>query len=338
MNTGPNLPRDLPKPHTARALVTLLAIPVMGVLAYLYGGVAIDAVKAAQYTPTSQLQTAEQRIALTARGQQIFYATAPAIQDKAEFNASCQSAERTAAILGCYYQDRIYLYNIQNAELDGTLEVTAAHEMLHAAYHRLNYFERQRIDAMVEQQYQRVKDQPEISQLMQYYAKSEPGAELDELHSILGTTISDISPELEQYYARYFTDRAGIVALNAKYTAVFSDLSRQADELQTQIDAESAALKTTLATYEADLEQLNLDIESFNARAGGGGFTSQSEFSVALAGVQRRVSAMNARQSALNTQINAYNDMVERLNKIAVHVHTLNQSINGVSAPSGVSE
>ena len=336
MSTGPNLPPRQRKPRTARALVSLLVVLLLGVAAYFYGGMAVDAAKASAFTPTAQLSAAEQRIAFTGRGQQIFYATAPAIQNKEQFNASCQSTERTAAILGCYFKDRIYLYNIQNSELDGTLEVTAAHEMLHAAYHRLNYFERKAIDAQLEQQYQAIKDQPEISQLMQYYKESEPGAELDELHSIIGTTISDISPELEQYYARYFTDRAAIVALNAKYTAVFSDLSRQADELQKQIDTEAPALKEVMATYETDLDQLNLDIESFNVRARGGGFSSQGEFSVALAALQQRISTMNTRQSDLNTRITNYNNTVAALNKIAVHVNTLNESINGVSAPSGV--
>ena len=327
-----------PRKHSAiRTLIRLGVVLGIVVAAYFYGGMLLDMVRAAQFTPTSQLAAANERIALTSRGQQIFYATAPEIQDKAQFNDSCQSAERTTAILGCYYRDRIYLYNIQNSELDGTLEVTAAHEMLHAAYHRLNYFERQEVDRMVGAAYQTVKDQPEISELMKYYTEAEPGAEADELHSIIGTTIAELPPWLERYYARYFTDRASIVALNAKYTAVFSQLSRQADELQKQIDAEGPEIKREQASYDTDLTQLNLDIQSFNARANqAGGFSSQSEFAVARAGLMQRTAALNARQSTLNARINAYNAMVESLNKIAVHVNKLNESINGVDAPSGV--
>ena len=325
------------KPRLLRGLVSVVLLAGIGVATYLYGGVLMDVVRAAQFTPTTQLAAANSRIALTMRGQQIFYATAPEIQDKAQFNASCQSAERTTAILGCYFKDRIYLYNIQNDELDGTLEVTAAHEMLHAAYHRLNYFERQEVDAMVEAAYQKVKDLPELSQLMKYYTEAEPGAEADELHSIIGTTIAELPPDLERYYAKYFTDRASIVALNAKYNAVFSQLSRQADELQKQIDAEGPEIKKEQARYDTDLTQLNLDIQSFNARANTtGGFSSQSEFAVARAGLIQRTNALNARQNALNARINAYNALVESLNKIAVHVNKLNESINGVDAPSGV--
>ncbi len=44
------------------------------------------------------------------------------------------------AILGCYNPSSrdIYIYNVTNSELDGVKEVTAAHEMLHAAWERLS--------------------------------------------------------------------------------------------------------------------------------------------------------------------------------------------------------
>ncbi len=341
MSSAPKRPNQ-PSQHKKRGVIyslTSLAVTLgLVALGYFYGRVALDMVLAAQYTPTSQLAAAEARIGFTVRGQQIFYATAPDIQDKNQFNTSCQSTERTAAILGCYYLDRIYLYNITDAELDGTLEVTAAHEMLHAAYSRLNYFERTRIDKLVAAQYQLVKDQPEIKQLMEYYTTAEPGAEADELHSIIGTTITDLSPELEHYYARYFTNRADVVALNAKYTAVFGQLTEQAAALQAQIDAEGPALKADLDSYEADLTQLNLDIASFNARAAIPGGFGQSEFAVARAALVQRTAALNARQTALNARVDAYNLLIEQLNSIAVHVDKLNQSINGVDAPSGVGE
>ena len=338
MNKGQNLlPAPQRKLPAATGLAVTLVLLCLGAAMYFYGGLVLDAIKASQFTPSSALASASDRIDLTPRAQQIFYATAPQIEAKEQFNNSCKSTERTTAILGCYYLDRIYLYDIRNAELDGTLEVTAAHEMLHAAYQRLNYFDRQQVDSMVSQQYEAIKDQPEIKQLMAFYSQSEPGAELDELHSIIGTTIQNISPKLEQYYGRYFTNRPAVVALNAKYSAVFSELSKQADDLQKQIDAEGPAIKADMAAYDSDLSQLNFDVESFNARAQVvGGFTTQAEFNVARAGIIQRTSLLNARQNALNARISAYNTTVESLNKIAVHVSTLNQSINGVSAPSGV--
>lgn len=302
----------------------------------LYGSVLFDWVRAVQFSPSSELASAESRIVFTDRGKQIFYATAPVIENKQEFNQSCASTERTVAILGCYVSDKIYLYNIQNEELDGTLEVTAAHEMLHAAYHRLNYFDRERIDELISAEYDKIKDTPAISQLMEYYREAEPGAELDELHSIIGTTIADLPTELEEYYDNYFTNRAGIVALNAKYSAVFGELSRQADVLQKQIDAEGPAIQRDMAAYETTLTQLNLDIQSFNSRAQSGGFRTQGEFTTARDALDERIETINVARNALNARVTAYNALIDSLNNLAVHVNKLNESINGVDAPSGV--
>ncbi len=317
-------------------LVALFVVLALAAGVFLYGSVTYDMVRASQFAPSSQITGTVQRISFTPRGQQIFYATHPEIQDKVRFNASCQSTERTAAILGCYYRDRIYLYNIQNAELDGTLEVTAAHETMHAAYHRLNYFERQTVDDMISSVYQQIKDKPEIKQLMEYYTHAQPGTELDELHSIVGTTIADLPADLERYYARYFTDRSAVVQLNANYVAVFSKLSSEADVLQKEIDSEGPAIKAAMAEYEIDLGQLNTDIQSFNARAESGAFHTQSEFTVARNALMARVSELSRRQSALNARVDAYNETIQRLNALAVHANRLNESLNGAEAPGGV--
>lgn len=338
MNSEPNRLEQSPKKRAALPrLLALVVVLGLCVGVFFYGSTVVDIVKASQFTPNSQISAVTERIGFTPRGKQIFYATNPTIEDKEAFNTSCSSTERTVAILGCYYMDRIYVYNIQNTELDGTLEVTAAHEMLHAAYHRLNYFERKRVDSLIEQEYAKIKDDADIKQVMQYYSEAEPGAELDELHSIIGTTKSTLPAELEQYYAQYFTNRAEVVALNQKYNAVFSELNEKADELQKQIDSEGPAIKADMAAYEVDLMQFNLDVKSFNDRANAGGFSTQSEFSTARAALEVRLANINSQRDALNARVSAYNATVDELNQLAVHVNTLNESMNGVAAPEGVS-
>jgi len=304
--------------------------------AYFYGPIAVDAIRASNFRPTSNIVGVNSRIALTARGQQIFYATTPAIEERDTFNTDCGSAERTAAILGCYVRDQIYLYNIEGKELDGALEVTAAHEMLHAAYARLNIFEQENVNKMLNIEYAKIKDNPDIKQEMQYYAQAEPGEELNELHSIIGTTIKDLPTDLEQYYTRYFTDRAAIVAMNAHYTAVFDEVNQQATVLQQKITDEAAAIKQASSQYNADLTQLNSDIESFNEWATNGEFSSQYAFTTARQALAVRIEQMKNRQIALNQQIDTYNADVAEYNKLAVRAKQLNQSINGVEAPNSI--
>lgn len=318
-----------------RSFTAIVAVAGGLAAAYWFGPQLLDEFRAQQYTPSSHISAIEQRVTLTSAGRRIFYATSPEVQDSGQFNGSCHSVERTTAILGCYYRDRIYLYNVQNSELDGALDVTAAHELLHAAYARLSTFEQHKVDGLVRAAYQKVKNEPTLKRLMEYYKQAEPGAEINELHSILGTTIANLDSELERYYARYFTNRASIVTLNQRYTQVFSELDQQATSLKAKISAEESSLKTETDAYQNELNQLNSDIQSFNQRAVSGDFSSQ-EFYATRSALSGRVASLNNQQSQLNTRISAYNTMIAEYNKLAVRAQQLNQSMNGVSAPSEV--
>lgn len=336
-NEPSRLPTQQRKRHSlARRLTPALMILLAAPLVILYGQTVADMVKASQFHPSTQISAISSRLGLNARAKRTFYATAPVIEEKSQFNTDCKSTERTAAILGCYYRDRIFLYDIQNTELDGTLEVTAAHEMLHAAYQRLNMLERKQVDVMIQAEYQKIKDEATVKQLMQYYSQAEPGDEINELHSIVGTTVADLTPELERYYEQYFNDRSAVVALNAKYNKVFDELTAEAEALQAKIDSAGPTLKNDLATYATDLAQLNLDIESFNARAANGVFATQSSFTAARVALVARVDDLNVRQDALNARVEAYNADIAALNKLSIKADQLNESLNGASSPTGV--
>lgn len=337
MNNAPSLEAPKPSRHRYfRGAVSLIVILGVAFGVLLYGQRGVDMVQARMFTPTERVKSVNERLGLTAHGYNIFYASNPQIEDKVTFNASCQSTERTAAILGCYWKRTIHLFDVQNKDLDGTLEVTAAHEMLHAAYERLNWLDRTRVDSLVQQEYEQRKGDVALRQIMQYYAEAEPGEENNELHSIIGTTVDKVNPELESYYGRYFTNRAHIVALNTRYNAVFNELNEQANALEATIESEGPAIRTELESYELERKQLALDIETFNARAQSGGFTTQSSFNIARSALAARVSAMNVRQSAINARVAAYNQTVEKLNSLAIRVDQLNQSINGASAAEGL--
>lgn len=319
-----------------RILLLMISIIVSSGLIVIYSPVVIDLVKAYNYHPSSRIQTATTRLALTDRSTQILYATTPAVQDQTQLNTSCQSEERTAAILGCYYRDRTYLFDVQNKELDGALEITTAHEMLHAAYQRLNVFERSYIDAMITAEYAKIKDRADIKEIMAYYTKAEPGAEINELHSIIGTTIASLDPELEQYYTRYFKDRASVVALNTRYTKVFDDANKRANELQASLKIQEPQIAADLAEYNTARSQLEIDITSFNQRAASGGFSSQSSFIVARNALVARVDALNTRQEQINAKVDMYNAAVAELNALSVRLGELSKSINGAVATPGL--
>lgn len=320
-----------------RTLVPSLLLVAICVLLLLYGQRAIDVYEAGQYHPTAQISQVSDRVMLTARGTELLYASKPVVEDQKLFNDNCESTERTTAMLGCYHRKKIFLFNVQNKELDGAIDVTAAHEMLHAAYDRLNVFERIHINNMVTAEYEKIKNDKDIKQLMEYYSKAEPGATLNELHSIIGTTKSSISPELEQYYGQYFSDRGKVVELNTKYNTVFRQVEAQGAELVKIINQESPLLHSDLDEYNAERSQLETDIASFNARVNSGGFTIRSSFETARAALVERSDDLNARREAINQRVETYNNNIEQLNALSVRIQQLNSSINGITSPkSGV--
>lgn len=310
-------------------VVTLL----FSAVAILYGSRIVDYFSARTFTPSAEVAAIRDSLSLTDEASDIFYASRPSVQDSEQFNKSCNSSERTAAILGCYYLRSIYIYNITNTELVGAKTVSAAHEMLHAAYERLNFIDKSRVDAMLQVEYAKLKDDTEVAKLMTYYKQAEPSDLLNELHSILGTTVASLSPELEAYYGRYFKDRQKIVQLNSNYNAVFSSVESQANELSSKIDALGATIKSRTSAYSTVVASLNNDIATFNKRAQTGYYTSTWQFNNDKYALEVRINSVNNERTEINAQITEYNGYVAELEKLSVKAEDLNKSINGINLP-----
>jgi len=241
-------------------------------------------------------------------GELIYRASTPAIEDDDDFNQHCSI--EGGAVLGCYYQANIYVYAVTDERLAGTVEVTAAHEMLHAAYERLSDDEQERIDGLVEQAIALIPaDDPVYTDLALY-----PASQLaDEWHSRLGTEFAELPAELEAHYALYFDDRAKVVALNVTANAAFRELQAQIDALVVEIDALDPALDARIATYEAAVADYNADVASFNARADSGAFATQEQFDRERNGLVARSNALDAEYAAIDAQIVYYNGLVAQL-------------------------
>src|SRR5690606_11618218 len=138
-------------------------------------------------------------------------------------------------VLGCYSQQRIYIFDVQDERLNGVKEVTAAHEMLHAAYDRLSSGERERVDTLINEAFRSIENE-RIRDAAQNYESDGHGTLNNELHSILGTEAADLPEELEEYYSRYFDDRSHIVSIAESYEAVFIEIQEQIAEYDDRIE------------------------------------------------------------------------------------------------------
>lgn len=290
----------------------------------------LDQLTVWSYTPTSEVESISNKVGFTENGKFVFYATKPEIASHETFNQECPRQETGSPILGCYTtNDRIYIYDLTNEQLMGMEEVTAAHEMLHAVWFRMSDEEKASLTEQLKAAYEKV-DNPSLKTRMEYYERTEPGEFANELHSILGTEIHSLGEPLESYYARYF-DRQATLALHDKYNDVYQALYARADELYANMQQLSSTIKAEGDRYDAAAAQLSSDINTFNARARSGAFTSQAQFNAERSALVRRSNALNQDRIRINGYIATYNTYYAEYQEIAKQVEVLNDSIDSYS-------
>lgn len=293
----------------------------------------VDQYKVYNYQPSPTVSTLAHNSSMSERGRFYFYLADPVVESPEEFNNDCQRSEVGNPILGCYKPDveKIYIYDIKNAELDGSKEVTASHEMLHVVYSRLGGTKKQEIDKLLDSAYEKVKTS-ELEERLAYYEKSQPGSSYNELHSILGTEFSNLGRELDQYYNEYFNDRSVVLGLYSKYNQRFKDIVAESDRLNQEIAEMKTEIDGLLTSYTTELESLNKQVNEFNSRASSAQFNSRQEFDrerQLLIVKQQNIS--NEKQTIIE-EIDEYNTKVNRINELGWRLNQLNDSLDSMKA------
>ena len=294
----------------------------------------IDQIAVWQYHPTSAVTTLIDRTGVNDYGKFLYLASKPKVDATQSFNNECDRVEKITSILGCYSDYHIYIYDVTDPQLDGIKEVTAAHETLHAAYIRMSLDEKAKVNALVEAEYKKLANNKDLTEMMAFYARTEPGQRGNELHSVIGTEIANISPELEAHYKKYFTDRQKVVNLYNKYISVFQKLSNRASELSDQLKVLAATITTSLAQYNTDAQTLNNDITTFNKRATDGDFSSLSQFYAERNRISSRVADLDVTRTTINADVVKYNATLDEYNSIASESKKLYNSIDSTLAPA----
>lgn len=318
------------KPHGMRNAILLgISAAVFAVSAWIFFNrqYVIDEIRLSRYSPSAQIQAIANATTMQGEGRRYFFASQPEINEATAFNKNCQDHGEKTIVLGCYRYPNIYVKDITDKRLPGVEEVTSAHEMLHAAYDRLGSDERQEVDRLIRAELGKITD-PRLIDLAKLYNTTEPGELVNEMHSIIGTEVKDIAPELERYYARYFADRQKVIALSQGYEKVFSDLKAQQSRLSAELDKLNEEISRRSEQLNRDIEQLNLDVAAFNKRANGGEFSSRSEFQEERNRLAARQSALSAERAAINRLINRFNEIRQELAALNLQAESLNRSLD----------
>jgi hypothetical protein len=327
-------PPEVPKRDMSRRRLGVLLVLLSSIaLLLLFQRPLQDWMMLRGYQPAVAVSSLAADSTMTPEATRYFYVNRPAINDKLQFAKNCPTKREQTIVIGCYHSNQagIYILNVADPRLNGVMQVTAAHEMLHAAYDRLSRGERQRVDKLLQQYYDSLRRDDRIRTTVDSYRKTEPNDLLNEMHSIFGTEVSQLPPELEAYYQQYFTERSKVVGYANHYAAEFisrreqvAAYDAQLTTMRQQIDAQTA----TLEQQSSSLTQTRLQLESERATS------DPASFNARVRRYNDEVAAYNALATRTRQLVADYNDIVKKRNDIALEEQELVQAIQGDTVPA----
>lgn len=194
-----------------------------------------DRIHLLSYEPSGDVLRLGEGAGLSDEGMRLLFIGRPVVVGREMFNARCRRQGEWTIVLGCYVSgDGIYIYGINDPRLEGIESVTAAHEMLHVAFERLGFAQRDRITSLLNEAYKELNNS-RIEQVIAKYREVDPNQVGDELHSILGTEVAILPTELEEYYSQYFDNRQQVVTYAQNYAAAFSERTKGIEQLDSYL-------------------------------------------------------------------------------------------------------
>ena len=326
-----------------RVVVTLLVLAVIAAagLAYLNRQDISDHFAAQSFAPSGEMAALTDRLALTDTGRRVFFATHPTLDGSQAFNEQCSDVDHSEGghILGCFTQDRIHLFNVNDERLDGIVEVTGAHELLHAAWYRMSDGERGELVDSLTGLYEEFRmEDPELEDRMSVYANLPPVSFANELHSVLATEVRVLPDWLETHYARWFSNRGVILDLFDAYHQIFNEIQSRADELQAQLNSLRTEVEQRSDAYDAAVSQFNSDVQDFNNRNAAFEFSdNEGEFWRLRGQLEARSMDLSAERDGIQALIDRYEELRLELEALNTTNTELNQHLDSnLAPPSGV--
>jgi uncharacterized protein YukE len=268
------------------------------------------------YSPPSAVSALATQDTMTNQARHVFYVNHPQlIGDVNVFRQECNQSEQTI-VLGCYHppENGIAIYDVQDARLNGVEQVTAAHEMLHAAYERLSSSDKKNINALLQNYYKNELQDKRIADTINAYKNTEPNDVVNEMHSIFGTEVANLPKPLEDYYKRYFNDRSAVVAFANSYEDEFTNRTSRIVADDQKLESMKKQIASEEQSLQAQLEQLKSDRERLDSLRN-----------------SNQVSAYNSSISSFNAEVNSYNEGVRKLQANIASYNSLVEARNAVA-------
>ena len=293
-------------------LFVLVAVMAATVAVFLNRVYLRDLISALSYEEPAEVSKIKENLDLTDGGDLILRASHTMLESEQDFNRNCKSYSVEMAVTGCYDGSYIHVYEINYEDLDGIVESTMAHELLHAVWDRMDSGERNRIGGLLQQVYKDARYTEKLSSDLGIYGADDF---LDELHSRVGTEFKDLPNDLEKHYARYFSDQDRVVSFYEKYNVKFKKLETERKNLELELKSLKNDIESKSQQYKSASEDLTERILSFNQCASEiGCFQINSEFYSQRNQLLGEQNELNALYDRLMGLVEKYNELVEKYN------------------------
>lgn len=329
----PNEPERRASPFSIfLRLFVFLAILALFAFAFIYRVTFSDYLKSINYEPSADMLEIRDSLGLTPEGLRIFNATRPTLDSREDFNRDCDSSNPEFAVYGCYRDDNIFIYDVDSSDLAGFRESTTAHELLHAVWSRLSGIEKNELLPLLESAY--ADNRSVLEENLKIYSED---AQLDELYVRLATQIKDLPPELEEHYARIFTNQDAVVDFYESYITPFEELKTKISSLKSEIDSLETIINQTTSDYETRSAAFDSEVTEFNTCAQTlNCFSSEFTFHTRRNELLAQQNSLNELYAQLNSLIDEYNSKVEEYNSNVFHSNTLQNLVNSNSKVNNV--
>jgi uncharacterized protein YukE len=279
------------------------------------------------YSPPATVSGLASQDTMTTYATHVFYVNHPDIEsDPSQFQKDCGQAEKTI-VLGCYHADQngIFLYDVTDPRLAGVEQVTAAHEMLHAAYDRLSSKDRNYVDGLLQDYYKNQLTDQRIIDTINSYKETEPNDVVNEMHSVFGTEVSSLPAPLEAYYKRYFDNRQAVANFSSSYENEFTSREDQIKAYKAQLDQLKASIQSQETDLDNQLKRINSDRAKLDSQRSSGQI---AQYNAGVNDFNQEVNAYNNAVETLRSSIRQYNLIVGKYNAVAKELANLAQSID----------
>ena len=283
------------------------------------------AVLGGQLTASDAVTKVANNTGFNLSGKALFYRSNPAVVNADELNKACPNDSQDSVEYGCYLpsENKLYILDVADQDLMQIEYTTAAHEVLHAVWRKLDYAKKQTISDELSQVLKNnaSADVAEVQNAIKFYG-TDGQAIKDELHSFIGSEIPDdlLPAGLITYYNSYFSNRfLSVVAennFNTAFDAKTNALSAQLSALNSQTDRITAYKIEWLDKieqymqrnlYYGDTTTYNKNVDAYNHN---------------LKNYNKMVGDYETQRTTYNANVNSYNGLLSSFRPSASPIQT----------------